>query len=73
MDQIKENEKKEIEFKEIAEKIYLEYDTISKVIGAVKKGKAKGLDAKEVTEKINSVNKVIKTIDFDKNKLVVEL
>jgi len=73
LDQIKENEKKEIEFKETAEKIYLEYNTISKILNAIKKGKAKGLDAKEITGKINSVNKVIKTIDFDKNKVVVEL
>jgi len=71
--QIKENELKEIEFKEVAEKIYLEYNTISNVVEAVKKGKAKGLSAKEITEKINSVNKIIKTIDLEKNELVVEL
>jgi predicted ribosome quality control (RQC) complex YloA/Tae2 family protein len=73
LSQIKENELKEIEYKEVGEKIYLEYDTISKIIEAVKKGKAKGVSAKEIKEKINSVNPIIRKIDFDKNKLVVEL
>ena len=71
--QIKEQEKKEVLYKEIGEKIYLEYGAISQIIDAVKKGKAKGLSAKEVTNKINSVNPIIKKIDFDKNKIIIEL
>ncbi|MBT7241685.1 MAG: hypothetical protein HN878_04300, partial [Candidatus Diapherotrites archaeon] len=71
--QIKENEIKEVEYKEIGEKIYLEYNIISELFEAIKKGKAKGLRAEEISEKINLVNPIIKNLDLDKNKLKVEL
>jgi len=73
LEQIKGHEQREILYKEIGEKIYLEYGKIFEIIEAVKKGKGKGLAAKEVTEKINSVNKIIKMIDFEKNKVIIEL
>jgi len=73
LEQIKEQEKKEVLYKLVGEKIYLEYGKVSEIIEAVKKGKAKGLSAKEVTDKINSVNKTIKKIDFEKNKIIVEV
>jgi len=73
LEQIKEQEQKEIVYKEIGEKIYLEYGKISEILEAIKKGKAKGISAKEVTNKINSVNKIIKQIDYEKNKVIIEL
>jgi len=71
--QIKEAGKKEIKYKEIGEKIYLEYNTISELFEAIKKGKGKGLKAKEIMTKINSVNPTIKSLDLNKNKIKVEL
>ena len=71
--QIKEAQKKEIEYKKIGEKIYLEYGTISEIISAVNKGKDKGLGAEEIMNKINSVNPIVKKIDLAKNKVIVEL
>ncbi len=73
LEQIKIFEQKEINYKEIGEKIYLEYAKINEILETIKKGKGKGLSAKEVMKKINSVNPIIKELDFDKNKVIIEL
>jgi len=56
---------------EKGEQIYLKYNELKELVEVIKKGKAKGLSEKEIIEKINSKKKLIKEIDFKKNKLIV--
>lgn len=56
------------------EKIYNNYTKIDEIIKAIKKAQDKGLNEKEIKEKINLViPSIIKEIDLKKNKIIINL
>ena len=63
----------EVKFKEVGNEIYSRYTEINQIIDAVNAGKKKGLTEKEIKSKINGVKRVIKDLNFKKNKLILEL
>lgn len=65
--------KKEIEMKDKGDFIYLHYAEIKQVLELIKKGKEKGLKAKEIMEKINSIKPMIFELDLEKDKLKLRL
>ena len=62
---------KETESQKKGEEIFLHYQEIKEVIGAIEKAKSKGLEEKEIVAKINAVKPLIKELDFKKKKLVL--
>jgi predicted ribosome quality control (RQC) complex YloA/Tae2 family protein len=58
---------KETESQKKGEEIFLHYQEIKEVLGAIDKAKAKGLTEKEIVEKINAIKPLIKELDFKKN------
>jgi predicted ribosome quality control (RQC) complex YloA/Tae2 family protein len=69
----KDWEKKEIEFKKTGEYIYLKYNEITEVFEAIKKGKRKGIGAKEIMKQINSVRSTIKELNFEENRVKLKI
>jgi predicted ribosome quality control (RQC) complex YloA/Tae2 family protein len=69
----KKCEQQEIEFKEKGEYVYLKYNKIKEILDAVKKGEAKGLAEKEIIKKINSVQPVIKELNFKDKKIKLNI
>lgn len=68
--------KKEIEEKEMKQKgdtIYLHYSEINELIETIKKGEKKGLNNKEIMEKINSIKPSILLLDLEKKQLKLRL
>ncbi|MFA6268222.1 MAG: NFACT family protein [archaeon] len=61
-----ENQKK-------GEEIFTHYQQIDEVLKVIQKGKQKGLEEKEILEKINSIKPIIKELDFKKKRLVLIL
>ena len=53
------------------EEIYLHYNELKELTDAIGKAKSKGLEEKEIIEKINKVKPIIKDLDFKKKKLIV--
>jgi predicted ribosome quality control (RQC) complex YloA/Tae2 family protein len=66
-------EKEEKVFKETGDLIYLNYNLVSEVIHAVKKGSEKGLNAKEIKEKINHVKNIVDRVDLKNKKVEINL
>lgn len=71
--QIQGLEVQEKEAKEKGEKVYLHYAELKELFEALRKAKAKGLKEKEIIEKINSLKQIIKKLDLEKEKVVVEV
>ena len=71
--QIEQAKVNEVKFKEVGNEIYSRYTEINQIIDAVNAGKKKGLTEKEIKSKINGVKRVIKDLNFKKNKLILEL
>jgi len=62
---------KESESQKKGEEIFIHYQEIKEIIGAIEKAKAKGLEEKEIVAKINAVKPLIKELDFKKKKLIL--
>ncbi len=71
--QIKKLESEVGKLKEKGDFIYLHYSKISEVLSAVKKGEVKGIPAKEICAKINSVEEIIDTVDLKNKKVTLKL
>ncbi|MFA5357982.1 MAG: NFACT family protein [archaeon] len=71
--QIEKLEKEELELKAKAEKIYLNYGKIHKILSAIKKADEKKISEKEIKEKINSIDNVIEEVDLKNRKLKLRL
>ena len=72
-EQIKKLEKDVGELKEKGDLVYLHYSKISEVLSAVKKGVAKGIPAKEICAKINSVEDIVDNVDLKNKKVTLKL
>ena len=71
--QIGQLERKEKKLKEKAEKIYLNYSKVSGVLAAIKKGEKNGWAAKEIKDKINSVEDIVEEVDLQRKKVILKL
>ncbi len=61
----------EKKFSELGEKIFLEYNKIDEILKAVKKAKEKGIPAKEAQKKINSIQPIVRELDYKKNRIKI--
>jgi len=65
--------KDEVELKQKGEYIYLQYNKIQEILKAIELGRKKGLKEKEIAERINGVQKVIKKLEFKSNKVTLDI
>lgn len=72
-DQIKTAMQEEIDMKKKGEQIYIKYSKIEDILNAIKKGRENGKKAKEIKNRINSVNPVIKELDLDNNRVILDV